>query len=489
MKILLPVLTASIAALAANAAPAQLVQLKSGDTLLGRIDPPDENGFTLHRLDNGGVLQLRWDHLSPESATRLKQQFNMAWEEEGEVLVRAVSVRYEIAGVLEQLVGRVVDDGDERQITVRRQGIDYPIQRSALRAMDPVEVPATEVYARSDFYAEKLGEYSPGDDAKQHIALADILLRVRDYEHAELHLAAAAENDDGSLAATIEGKQRRLARFKESAREAELLDQIRVWLERRKFDKGLAAIAQFEEQFPDSKLASEFAHVVRRFHRARDKALVAEVTRLWDKEIWTLARQKATDASVDFESAKSYAEGQMGAEIREAVRKKLDLEADVVDEMWTKRLESRGAGERYHYGVGSWTLGRDAIRKGTSSEEQEVQIEVSAEQKAAERAKRRVREAQERAKRSAGARGAGESIADTPEQWWRKAGSDARAAWLRAYYVEFGGDLEVRAAFLDNCAQCGATGHTITYGQSGDPQKVKCATCQGTQFKRWIRAH
>ena len=60
--------------------------------------------------------------------------------------------------------------------------------------------------------------------------------------------------------------------------------------------------------------------------------------------------------------------------------------------------------------------------------------------------------------------------------------------WLRAYYAEFGGDLELIGAHLNGCPICGAEGKLTVFAQSGKAQKVDCSTCRGTRFKRWIRA-
>ena len=74
-------LLAGAAAVALFAAlPAQAVQLKSGEMLLGEIKTPDENGFQLVRFDTGGQLQLRWDQLAPASAERLKQVYSLVAE-------------------------------------------------------------------------------------------------------------------------------------------------------------------------------------------------------------------------------------------------------------------------------------------------------------------------------------------------------------------------------------------------------------------------
>ena len=56
---------------------AQSVQLSDGRTLLAKVEEADGEGLRVRRLDNGGVLDLRWDHLSTASATAWKRKFDL----------------------------------------------------------------------------------------------------------------------------------------------------------------------------------------------------------------------------------------------------------------------------------------------------------------------------------------------------------------------------------------------------------------------------
>ena len=82
----LPLMMALILALSA---PCQTLQLKNGAVLIGRIEQVHEEGLTFHRLDNGGVLELRWNHLAPECAARVRRLFGLSTDEEDEVTVTA----------------------------------------------------------------------------------------------------------------------------------------------------------------------------------------------------------------------------------------------------------------------------------------------------------------------------------------------------------------------------------------------------------------
>jgi len=486
------VLTVLFAALAITAVPAQVVQLKSGRVLVGVVSDPDESGFTIQRLDNGGVLDLSWGQLSSHSATRLKTLVGLSVDEEGEVMVPAVEIGYELTGGgIEQVTGRIVEETDTT-VTVRRQGLRYPIERKQVRSRRDVEVPVSDIYSTDQFYNEKLAEFAPGEDADKHILLGDLLVRVRDYEHAEFHYHRADELGGGMQRSALEGKIKRLALFRDSAAERDLLDTIRVSLARKQFDKGLAAIEDYEQRYPKGKLRAEFARIQQRFEAGRASFLVGRVTSVWKGTMNALARRKSTEAGVGFDAAKDYAESQMGQDIRARVAQALGLSPEEVDDFWVRRFEFRGGphADRYSFGIGSWTLGTQAILKDTKQGRAAASQEQGSSDRELERTTRRIREAQERARRSqTRQRQGGESEAVTPESWWEDARPEEKLVWLRAYYAEFSGDMKIVSAHLEDCTTCGGQGKLTYYSDVGEPKNTPCTTCHGTRYKRWIRAH
>jgi len=468
----------------------QVVQLRSGDVLLGKVDA-HEDGLTVVRFDNGGVLDLTWDQLSNESAGRIKALFNLSVEDEDQAMVTAERLRYELAGGgVDEVVGRVVDENDTT-ITVRRLGVNYPIRRDQVRRRSTVEVPAVDVFTRDEFYNEKLVEIAPGDDADKHIKLADELVRVGDYDRAKDHLDRARELGGGRQPNLLAGKIKRLKLFRESAAEREFLDRIKIALARGDFKKGKGLIEDFERKHSKSKLQGEFLRVKDRFDKARQRYLTVRTTELWYKAMFPVARKKAVESGVTFEDARDYAESEMGQDIRAKVQKALGIPAEEVDVLWQQRFDYRGGprAQRYSYGVGSWTLGSDAIVKGTKLEAGHAVEQESAVDRQKRRTREKIRRALDRQRRAA-ARNRGPSHdKDTPGEWWKKATADEKTVWLRAYYVEHGGDLRVENASISkSCDECGGEGKTTSFGLSGKRQRVECWLCHGTRFWRAIRA-
>jgi hypothetical protein len=182
----------------------------------------------------------------------------------------------------------------------------------------------------------------------------------------------------------------------------------------------------------------------------------------------------------------------MGKDIRERVIGMTELSADEVEEFWGKRFEYPPALRplRYPYGIGSWTLGKEKVLKDTKQEgESGKEKQLSPEEERLEKMTRRIKEAQERARRSLAQSGqAAGPREETPEDWWKSAKAEERKVFIQAYYAETSGDLKVEAAYLSECYTCAGEGFLRVLGSSGREQKAQCPTCHGTSFKRIVRA-
>lgn len=474
--------------------PAQTIQLQSGELLVGKVEgPPNDDGLTFRRLDNGGTFDLRWEQLSRQSALKLKQLFGLSVDDVSEVMTTADVLTFEAAGRRDTIAGRLVEETNS-DLIIQRLGSRIPIPRAKVKGKSTKQVPVLEILTEEQFYYEKLAEIDPGDDADKHVLLADFLMRVRAYDLAQKHLERAQELGGGSQPTALDGKIQRLTRFKGAQEERALLDQIEQARARRQFAKGLELIEEYGKRFASGKLKSEFETTKDRFNSARERALLSRVTELFYKAIRSVAEHKATESGLTLEAARSYAEAQMGKDIRAKVIAQLELTADEVEQFWGKRLGYPAvlSSLRYPYGQGSWILGAERIMKDTAAGKETAQgKDSSPEEKRIQALERRIREASERAKRALSASGGQADAAreETPEEWWKGATAELRKVWIQAYYAENGGDLKVEAAYVDACLVCTGEGFLRILGSSGKEQKLKCSTCHGTRFKRVVRAH
>jgi len=477
-------------------AAAQAVQLADGRTLLAKVEQADGEGLRVRRLDNGGVLDLRWDHLSTASEMVWKRKFDLAGETEDVLLARAQEVQYLSNGTRQTVIGRIVDPGSDPMV-VEARGIRYPIAKNNLVGVRTIEVPATQVYTKNQYYTLREGEIAPGNEANKHMLLAEDLIKFRDYANAELHLDRAKELGNTTAPDQLDKLIDRLKRFKAAAKELGMLEQIQAERSRgklRNFEKGRELIATFEQQFPNSKLKAEFDREKQRFEQARDRYLTGRVAEQWRRAIQSVAEKKVLDDNFTLQAAKQYAENGMSDDIVTKLEKTLHLEGEEIREMWGNRAKY-SIGKRpdyFNYGIGSWVLGDKAILKDTAAgdaqqKQQAGDAEPSGNSREIEQFAKLLRQAMER--RRAASQGGADTKEQTDEGWWSDASRAEKVGWLRAYYAEFSGQMVVTYASASKCISCFGVGNTLAMGEDGKPMRVKCFLCQGTKWVRSFKAY
>ena len=497
MRPLLPIFAASAALFAGPGASAQSVQLADGRVLLASVEQADGEGLRVRRLDNGGVLDLRWDHLSTASATNWKKQFDLIGDQQDEVLVRATEVIYVSNGTRQAVIGRITDPSGD-PLVVQAKGVPYPVPRRNLKGVRTVEVPATQVFTKDEFYSETLTRFAPGEDANKHMLLAEELVKFRDYERASEHLDQAKElgnaKDPGKLDKLID----RLQRYKAAAKELGMIEQIQAYRSRgklRDFQKGVELIQAYETQYPQSKLKAEFERAKDRFGKARDRYLTQKVADQWRKAIQSVAQKQINAGGLTLQGARDFAENGMTDAIVERLGKSLELEGDEVKALWAQR-EKYSVGKRteyFAYGVGSWVLGEKEILKDTAAgkvkDKQQANKQERPQQgqgRDVERFAKLLRQAMERRRGQAQQGGQREQ---TEEGWWGDASKSEQASWLRAYYAEYGGELKVTYATAQQCISCYGSGTTPEIGPEGRMVRMKCYLCQNTKWVRSFKAY
>jgi len=488
---------ALIAALAAvPMLPAQTLQLADGKVLLAVVDQqPDGEGLRVRRLDNGGVLDLRWDQLSPATALRIKREFDLAGDTHDDIVVSAYEIEYVLNGQKQTIIGKIVGTtGDS--VLVQKKGQTSPIPRAEMSAPRTVIVPATQVYTKDEFYKMRLDELQPDKSADKHVRLAEELIKFRDYARAAEHLQKAKEIGNSADPQQLDATMQRLQRYQEAAKEREMLDQIQAARSRGQlgdFEKGKKLIAQFQKDFPQSKLKSDFDIEKKRFDEARARHLTEQVSDQWRRSIQIVADKKVVDPAVTLAAAREYAENKMTDDIVARLAQQLRIEANEVKDLWSGR-EKFSIGKRtehFAYGDGSWVLGEAAILKGTQAgkaqDKDKAKTAPVGNAQEVERLARLLREAMDRRRTAAQGNAGARKLSE--EDWWRQATRVEKVGWLRAYYAEFGNQLKITHQSAAECMSCYGAGTTTDMGPDGKPVQAECFLCQGTKWTRSFKAY
>ena len=478
----------------------QALQLADGKVLLASVEDADGDGLRVKRLDNGGVLDLRWDHLSPRSALEVKRQYNLVGEAPDEVLTRAEEVEFLAGGRKQSIIGRIVERTG-KEIVVQHKGVTSRVPQVDVQNVRMVDVPVTQIYTKDEYYNAQLSEQlKDPTSADQHVLFADLLIKVRDYDHAGDHLNKAKELGNTRDPQRLAGMVERLAKYKEAAKERELLDQIQAARSRGTlvdFDKGGKLIAKFVTDFPASKLKAEFDLEKKRFADARQKFLSQQVAYFFRNSIQSVAEKKVADESVTLQAARDYAENKMSDDLFARTAQQFKLDVEEVKALWAERAKYPVGKrtEHFAYQLGSWILKEEGILKGTSqgkANEQQGGKEPNKDegsQRDVEKVARALKQALER--RRAAVQGGGQEgqQEQTEDDWWRQASRIEKVGWLRAYYAEFGGQLKVTFAALEPCISCYGEGTTPEMSPEGKMVRMKCFLCHGTKWLRSFKAY
>lgn len=479
----------------ATCAFAQSLQLADGRVLLANVEDADGDGLRVRRLDNGGLLELRWGHLSVASATNWKRKLNLIGDAQDELVVRADEVLYRSSGRAQSIIGRITDASGDPLI-VQAKGVPYRIARRDLQGVRKVEVPAIQVYTKEEFYDEAFNRHQPGEQANKHMLLAEDLIKFRDYDRAAIHLDKAKELDNASDKARVDVLIDRLKRFKEAAKELGMLEQIQIARSRggmQNFKKGREWIARFEKEFPKTKLKAEFDRAKTVFEAARTRFFTGKVADQWRRSIRSIASKQVGTEGFTLQAAKDYAQNEMTKAIIANLQKSLELEPEEIEQMWGNRKQHPVGRrtEHFDYGIGSWVLGDKEILKDTAAGKATAKADAAkkdpvGKDRDIERFAKLLRQAMER-RRSQQSQGQQKQL--TPEGWWDDASKGERISWLRSYYAEYSGQMVVDYASARKCISCYGEGSTPEVDAQGKPTRKKCFLCQGTKWTRSFKAY
>lgn len=480
-----------VTALVLGHAPAQAIQLRSGEVLVGEVVDATSEGLTFRRLDTGGFLELGWDDLSTLHAERIKRFKGLVVEEDEEPTIEADVLVYTPGGAAREEVVGLIDweASTSTHVVLKRKNDLLPVRRESIKKKFKREVPVLEVYTADEYYELKKAEIDPGEDADKHILLAEQMRLVGQYERAETHLLEAERLGGGNQASQIPIMLQRVRNLREAAAERDLLAQIRYMRNREEFERAEELMARFKEEYPDSNLMIELEREKERFDEALADYAVERLRQAWDATVRRVANDKVAERGITFAQARAYAEDQMADDVFERLAKTLEMTPEELEQYWAKRNEhGRGRAIIYSYGVGSWVLGEDKVIAGTKAEGGGGANKAggdSPEDRELERIIRKLREYRDQRRRG-GAGGQGER--ETEEDWWRLASRNERTGWLRAYFAEFGGYMEITNAYAEPCPNCAGQGFQLELGDTGREQKAECPVCHGTKYSRLFRA-
>jgi len=477
----------ALVALLAVPAAAEIVHLKDGTLLHGEIIAFDEaSGFRLRRVDTGGEVGLRWEHLPPEEVRRIKASRGFTGDEVQPWLVNVVHLVMK-NGTTE--TGVLVEGGKPDSYTLRRRSGTDSFPRQHVRSVEPGRAEGLSIYPAEELYGVIQAELGTPVNAAGQFEMAVACEGAGLYEQAREHYQAARELDARLKPDLIEQRIARLAVKIEDRAETAEIDAIRNRLYKKQFDEALQAVAAFREAYPASRQLGDLVLLEADIGRQREAHYAAKVISDYFSFLGKTINEVAREDGMTIGGAMELLEDGVHPEIVARLAETYRMTEPAIEALWQAR--SGGSVRTSGYGTGTWILGEERALHwvGADDEEDEAAVqpaetEEDLQKRIEEVLKKREEEAKKRAATSASTRALQEGI--TQDEWWASAANDDRVRWLTAYYAEFSGHLTVLRAKPRPCRQCNALGTVEALNEKGEVEQAPCPVCKALKYERLV---
>jgi hypothetical protein len=477
-------LTLSALALLTIAGPAsaEQIELANGKVIQGEIlgGRTTEDGLAGKLYGSGGELMIKWKHVLPERAKKLRIDLGIDLEEQDIVSIPGHELTLENGEKFSGLLLNPEATTGPHRLKTARGVREYP--RDNVAGVAKADVDVLLVYTAREAYQMKLDELAP-TAASGHFELGVYAFAVGDYDMAKKHWDECGTDeefvstDDGrSLAQRLKNVEILIA-----AKGAQAIVQaIKSAKSRNKWNEARDLMLKLKQDFTDERILKAVrADVLERsVVRGRDDFFIKRVQIQTYRVMKDLIRAKARErkkpsvggdrneaASGTLAAAKQWTSRELPTKLAEEVSTKLGLELDEMTAYWERRKMRQQ--QTATFGSGTF-------------------IVVKAELPKSKRNRRRAPGSDRNRNRGGG--GSAKQVKPlTEEEWWDQVNDSEQVQWLTAYFVEGSDQFEViRIDESEKCSSCGGMGYKTVAGEGGSTESQHCTQCNGAGKERRI---
>lgn len=489
----------------------EFIPLRDGEILVGEISTHDEDGLDVKRLDNGGLVHLRWGQLAPPFERSLRLKLGYIYEQDEEIQVDADELTL-IDGT--KRVGRVVSQGNDQYVLKDSKAtLTYP-RSMVVGAPARVRVAALEMYTKDELYNDKLGTVD-ATTPQGNMDLARYLEQINDFTRAIQHWNEVKKLDATFHPGEAAESLKRLEDKKARQDEIDYLQELESQRKQRHWDNALAMCDEFPKKFVKSTPAAR-ADVEKRKKSISDAKRLDQIDHTWKeyhRQVRVLLYKKAADPRLALDDARSYARGEVRKDILAATVLTLqktwkELTEQEVAALWKDRGK-RPITYNVGYGPGTFILGKSGAEKNVTNMPGTRSAPTG--NKGNGEMEAMAKKLQELLKKSASPQNPAEQKKLSPEDaWWVTATVFSRVQFLIANFVEFGGEMKDLLFTARVCSNCSGQGGLPVMNVTNNPggvsvggggrnsnnnnnnqastgvTYVECPTCHGIGFQRCI---
>ena len=464
----------------ASDASADVIRLKNGETIKGRIirDRTNESVLVVEDYLTGGVRELAWPAVAQDSLDQISAGGSVlvpgAKQTEGRIGCQVVSYRL-VGGQVAELRGVVDDKSDPGFLLVRTSASPTPwrVARSTVVEVEESDCAPEDVYPPAELASKKKDEINPAD-ARAFMRLAVYCERVGAYDEAkEAYENAAADETFLQRSLAQAGAARCEAVLRDKAA-IDTLRDLKTLIFSAQWRRAREEMDGFGAKHPQaSDGVKKQLDVVKALFESKRKTYFSDrAGKEFVDVLKKLIQQKCTKVgSVDptFNDVQAWARKEGPDKAWETLWQRFQqvdalVGADEVKTFWDARPKKPSGWKFAKYGAGSFLIEPPKIKPPSSSS---GGTSGTRPQKKAN---------------------SGPTVPlvipkpPTRDEWWTKENVDGRTQWWLATLVEKTGFFEVAPKRERSpCPTCNGEGLIKKVGSDGQPIVYLCNRCGGAQ--------
>jgi hypothetical protein len=466
---LLPALFAlALLGLAPRPASADVVRLRTGETVKGRVltDRTNEQILVMEDYLSGAIREIAWGAVVDEDAERLQRAGGLkfvAQTMECDVIVYRLD-----DGSTATVRGKVEQETADALILRNLTSKDLRIPKARVVSRSTEECDPQEIYPSEELAQKRLQE-DPPQDARGWYIFAQYCESVGAWTQAKEAYESAAADDAFLNRKLAQDGANRVASIIKDAEAVRTLIDLRTALGAQLWKRVRDGIEGFPAKHPEAgdAVKKKLETLTADFTARRAKAFADLAGKRLEPIVRDLIRRKVASKDVAYNDVQSWIRAECVKETFERLLREMQSKDPAVTEeevkgFWENRPKRASSWRLARYGSGSFIVEPPKVLPKTGS-------------KAPTQPQK------------GGNQGPAAQIElpkpPTRDDWWKDANTDTRAEFWFALFVEKSGLFEVdpkkdRVA----CTRCEGDG-TITFTLStGGQVTVLCPRCGGARF-------
>lgn len=473
-------LAAALLLVATGAADADVVNLRTGETIKGRLMPErsDESVLVIEDYLSGSIRTLSWDVVDKADAQRIQQEWG--WTNKALAAVTGHRLVQELNNGTQTIRGLIVREDDVNYI-VMIGGREVKLAKASVlekaeEPMDPRDIWDPEQLVdrfvaelANDPAVQEADENVEAPSARLAWRMAEYAENAGDYERAKQWYTIAANDEDFLNNAIAKQRLERVEGILRDAAALESIRDIRMALSLKSFRKVRTLLAEFPEKHPGAGelLQNRLEKAQKTFAQRRGEFFALEAKINFPKIVIKLIKDKVQEKDIALSDASAWTRRELPElafqELAERFARRDDVTPEEARQFWDNRRKS--GWRTVTYGSGTFIV---------------MPAKIQPPKRRANTKRRRNQ-------------GAAPKVTlpkpPTRDQWWEtKADTKERTNWIMAFFVENSGLFEVAdEPKLTPCPQCNGMGRESMRVQTGDTVKFICRRCAGSQNDKRVK--